>query len=101
MMRSMWTILNAEINTKAEATAIIDEETPQYAAALGITEEAARQQLKDNIGYLCWYYSEAEAERIMELFETQHPIFGRHRLSPEEEARLTHEDIERRMKERI
>jgi hypothetical protein len=64
-MRSICEILGAvidrEINTKAEAAAMLDLET---------SDEAARQQLAQAITRTAArYLSEAEAERITKMFD--------------------------------
>lgn len=91
-MRSMWMILSGvvdgQINTKEQAAALLDEEARDYAEALHLDEETARRQLRSNIGYMSGYYAHAQADRIMELFDTEHPIFGRNHPSPEEAFQL-------------
>lgn len=39
---------------------------------------------RSNIGYISGYYSSETAARILEIFDTSHPIFGTTRPSPEE-----------------
>lgn len=67
-------VIDGEINTKEQAAAILAEESPQYAGALGITDDAARRQLQDDIGRAAGYLSEAEAARIKEMFECPSPV---------------------------
>jgi hypothetical protein len=70
----MWQILCAvtdgEINTPAEASAILAEETAEYARVLQITETEARAQLIANLDrcatQLC---TSGQAEKLRELFE--------------------------------
>lgn len=37
-----------------------------------------------NIGYFSGYYAQAKADKIMEVFKTAHPIFGRRHPGSEE-----------------
>lgn len=39
---------------------------------------------RQNVGYFSGYYNEEKARKIMEVFETSHPIFGSHRPSAQE-----------------
>jgi hypothetical protein len=60
------------------------EEAKQYLNdyALYITEishsnfESALEIAKENIGYFAGYYEKETYLRILELFETKHPVFG-------------------------
>lgn len=46
--------------------------------------EEAEAQERANLGYFAGYYDRATRERVFELFGAEHPVFGRHELSPEE-----------------
>jgi hypothetical protein len=91
-MRSMLQILNlvqdGEISTKEQAAALVAEEAAENAVVLKITEEEARATLLANIGYVTGYLSHKQADNVMELFNTQHPIFGRTHPTAEEALRL-------------
>ena len=91
-MRSMWAIFalvqDGEIKTREQATALVDEEVAEIASFYSMTPEDARSRLLSNIGYVTGYFSNAEADRILDLFQTEHPVFGRTHPSPEEAYRL-------------
>lgn len=99
-MRSMNQIINlvidGEITTKEQAAALVDEEAREYAEALHIDEAGARANVLSGIGYVTGYLSHAQADRIMELFDTQHPVFGRQHPTAEEAYRMGHEYSQRR-----
>jgi hypothetical protein len=44
----------------------------------------AMQIAKINIGYFAGYYDSETSRRVQELFETEHPIFGKTEPTPEE-----------------
>ena len=39
---------------------------------------------RQNVGYFSGYYNEEKARKIMDVFETSHPIFGSHRPTAQE-----------------
>jgi len=80
----MCAVVDGEINTKEQASALVTEESLEVAAAQRISIEAARTLVLHNIGYCTGYYDHASADKIMELFETEHPIFGKTHPTPEE-----------------
>lgn len=41
------------------------------------TAEAARELIRHNLGYMTGYYGLDVAQRILELFDAEHPIFGK------------------------
>lgn len=94
-MRSMWQIINlvvdGEIATKEQAAALVKIEAAEAAEFYKISEGEATARLLENIGYMTGYFSSEQADRIMELFDTQHPIFGRTHPSAEEAYRMGHE----------
>ena len=98
-MRSMFEIMglvvDQEINTKEKAAALVDAEAAEIAEACQIPVEEARKTLLANIGYCTGYYGSAAADRIMDLFETEHPIFGKTHPTAEEALRLGMEYGER------
>ena len=99
-MRSMLQIINlvvdGKITTKKQAAALIDEEVKEYAPALKISEAEARSKLLENIGYVTGYFSHDAADKIMELFDTQHPVFGRQHPTAEEAYRMGQEYAQRK-----
>jgi hypothetical protein len=104
-MRSMLQIINlaidGEVTTKEQAAALVKLEAAEAAAFYKISEAEATARLLENIGYVTGYFSSEQADKIMDLFETQHPIFGRQHPSAEEAYRMGHElGTRSRMKER-
>jgi hypothetical protein len=90
-MRSLEQIMNlarAEDFTKDNAAAIVKEQVDEMVATLHYQPDEARKIVLANIGYYCGYYSSELADKVYEMFETQHPIFGRAHPSPEEILRM-------------
>ena len=91
-MRSISDILNLVVDgfvtTKAQAAQIIEEEITARIAIAHLTEQEARDVLLTNIGYATGYMSARTGDKIMRLFNTQHPIWGRTHPTPEEALRL-------------
>lgn len=79
-MRSIFQILNlvvdGQINTPQEGAQVIAEESAQLATAAAITQEEAQARLLHNIGYASGYLSRGLAYRVLELYQTTHPVFG-------------------------
>lgn len=94
-MRSMNQIINyvvdGEVTTQEQARALVKAEAAERAEFYHISEAEATAALLANIGYVTGYCSDEQADRIMELFETQHPIFGRTHPTAEEAYRMEHE----------
>jgi hypothetical protein len=88
MREIMNLVVDGEINTKQQAAALVAEEAAEMAQLCGKSADEWREILLANIGYCTGYYDNATADRIMELFETEHPIFGKTHPSPEEAFRL-------------
>ena len=103
-MRSMLTIINlvvdGEITTSEQAAALVETEAAEAAEFYNQPIEEARTKLLQRIGYVTGYFSHQQADKIMELFTTEHPVFGRLHPSAEEQYRLGKEYAERRLKER-
>ena len=91
-MRSLFEILrlvvDGVITTKEEAAALVDEEVKEAVAAQHITAEDARKNLLASIGYASGYYSYKTADRLLELFDTEHPVFGKTHPTAEEALRM-------------
>ena len=73
--------------TKDEASAIFAAQVEDL-KGLGVEEAEARRRVKANIGYFAGYYSAELQDKAYDLFETEHPIFGRSHPTPEEALRL-------------
>lgn len=69
---------------KEQATALLNERVAEMVAALHYTEDEARRMLLRNLGYAAAYYDDALADRIMDLYDTEHPIYGRKHPTPNE-----------------
>jgi hypothetical protein len=93
MMRSVMKLMNlvqdGKIKNVEEARAIIAEEVKAYRAIdPAQAEETTRAILLNNIGYCSGYCDNKLADRILDLFETEHPIFGKTHPSAEEALRI-------------
>ena len=73
--------------TKEEATTLLAEQVAEI-VKLGVSEEEATRRILANIGYFAGYYSQEIADKAYDLFNTEHPIFGRTHPTPEEALRL-------------
>jgi len=63
--------------TKEQATALVNERVAEMVTALGYTEDEARSRILANLGCMSNYYVPKIADRIMDLYGTEHPVFGR------------------------
>jgi hypothetical protein len=68
--------------TKEQATAMLEAGVNEVALEHGWTLEQARSALRHDIGYFAGYYEAATADRVYELFDTEHPVFGRKHPTP-------------------
>lgn len=68
---------NKAVKFIKEYADLITEET-------GLSEEEAVRKAAENIGYLSGYYSEEDADAIMDVFDIPHHIFGWEHPTPEE-----------------
>ena len=74
--------------SKEEASKWMAEEVRQYKEEYGIDEEKAVGTILHNLGYMAGYYDKAASEKVFELFNALHPIFG----SPEYWDKVTAEE---------
>jgi hypothetical protein len=74
--------------TKEAAAAIVTERVGEMMLELGYEPEKARDIILSNIGYYTGYLDNATADRVMELFDTEHPVFGKTHPTPEEAFRM-------------
>jgi hypothetical protein len=102
MSEIMGLIVDAEINTREKASALVEQEAAEMAELYSKPLEEMRKVLLSNIGYATGYLTHAQADRIFELFDTEHPYFGRSHPSPEDALRMGMElgKASRRKKER-
>jgi hypothetical protein len=90
-MRSLEEIMNlarAEDFTKENAQTIVKEQVEEMVTALHYTPEEARKIMLANLGYYCGYYPSDLADKVYEMFETEHPILGKTHPTPEETLRI-------------
>jgi hypothetical protein len=91
--------------TKQDAAKVLDRYASDILSDPDLdcrTPEEAKQRALNNIGYLSGYYDLETKHRILELFDTEHPVFGHADPTPEEafnagrrlgEASKTGEDL--------
>jgi hypothetical protein len=59
------------------------------------TAETARQLIRRNLGYLAGYYDQATSQKVHDLFDADHPVFG----GPDYWTRVTFEEALRKGRE--
>jgi hypothetical protein len=74
--------------TKEGAADLVTQQVGEMMLVLGYTPEDARARVLTNIGYYTGYLDHETADKIMDLFETEHPVFGRTHPTPQEAFRL-------------
>jgi hypothetical protein len=84
----MSSITDGKINTKEEAAALVAEEAAAASDFYKIPVETAAANILSNIGYFTGYLDHASADRIMEMFDCEHPVFGRTHPTTEEAYRI-------------
>ena len=82
--------------TKEEAAALLASQVEEIVGLGDSNREEATRLVLTNIGYFAGYYAPEIADRAYELFNTEHPIFGRTHPTPEEAFRLGMEYSKRR-----
>jgi hypothetical protein len=71
--------------TREKARELVAEEVGRICAAEPKRDPTeVKTTLLSNIGYLAGYEDLETADRIYDLFETEHPVFGRHHPTPQE-----------------
>jgi hypothetical protein len=102
-MRSINEILNlvvdGKITTRVAAAELIDEEVADRVHLCSIPKAQARADLLDAIGFATTSMTEARADFVMDLFQCEHPVFGKTHPTPEEALRLGEEYAMRKQKE--
>ncbi len=64
--------------TKEEADRVMAAQIARFCATnRRAMPSEARTRILGDIGYCAYYYDAATADRILELFDTEHPFFGR------------------------
>lgn len=77
--------------TKEKAQEIVQWKVNEMVDLLDYDKDEARRVTLINLGYYTGYLDHETADRVMDLFETEHPIFGRTHPTPEEAFRLGRE----------
>jgi len=77
-----------EVQTGAEAKEYL-EACIEHCMRVGHYKRAAAEHIeKSNIGYCTGHFDTATADRVMQLFDCEHPVFGRGHPTPEEEFEM-------------
>jgi hypothetical protein len=79
------------VKTAKQGGAIIEEEVRERMALWEDgrkDENEIRAILKENIGYSTGYCDHEFADRVMEVYECEHPVFGKKHPSPEEALQM-------------
>lgn len=75
--------------TKEKAQELVAQQVAEMTTQLDYKDPAdARQRVLKGIGYYTGYLARADADKVMELFDTEHPVFGRTHPTAEEAYRL-------------
>jgi nucleotidyltransferase/DNA polymerase involved in DNA repair len=93
-------VIDGQVTTASAGRLVIDEEVSDRLRVMETmaspqTAEETRKRLLVNIGYNTGYCSHGIADKIMEVYETEHPIWGKKHPSAEEALRLGIEAGER------
>lgn len=80
---AMDAVVSCETKEEAEQVIALLTEAVQYKEP-NLSREDARKVTLKNVGYCSVYFGPEEALRIMELFDTTHPVFGRLNPTPKE-----------------
>jgi hypothetical protein len=83
--------LALKFDTREKAREIVDVQVKEMVDALHYDAAEARRITLANIGYYTGYLDRETADKIMDLFETEHPVFGREHPTPQEAFRLGRE----------
>jgi hypothetical protein len=81
-LREYCDAVNRDGFTKEEATAMLEEGTNEIALEHHWPLAKARDALRHDIGYFAGYYDHATADRVYEMYDTDHPVFGRTHPTP-------------------
>jgi hypothetical protein len=99
-MRSIREILNlvidSKITTKEQAAEIIAQEVADRAGLLRLSKADAKADLLDALGFATGYMTNEQGDKVCNLFETQHPQWGRTHPTPEEALRMGEEAAAKR-----
>ena len=79
-MRSLTHLImlsRAEDFTQANAEALIKEQVDEMVSVLHYEPSEARRIMLNNIGYYAAYYPDAIRDKVYQMFDTQHPKWGK------------------------
>lgn len=76
-----------DVTTREEAKAYLNVLVDYAMIHFNLTKEKALEMELHNIGYVSGYYDQDTHNKILELFDTTHPIFGKSIPTPEEAMR--------------
>jgi hypothetical protein len=98
-MRSVYQLIqlvqDGKVNSIEQGRAVIEEEVQSRVKLLGTKETSTRDILRENIGYNTGYGDNKLADKVMEFYECEHPIFGKKHPTAEEALRMSIEVGER------
>jgi ferric iron reductase protein FhuF len=77
--------------TKERAKELVDQQVDEMVSILHYDADMARGIVLHNIGYYTGYLDHETADKVMELFNTEHPYFGRKHPSHEEIVKMVME----------
>lgn len=78
--------------TKDDAAALVKERVTEMVELLNYSESDARHIVLQNLGYAAGYYSHEIADRIFDVYSTEHPVFGRKHPTPEQIRRQNQQE---------
>ena len=83
--------LAMKVETKEEASKFIDNYTQYLTKTGNKSVEEAREVAEINVGYWTGYMSNEVGLRVLDLYDIDHPYFGRTRPSPQEALKIGYE----------
>lgn len=63
-------------NTKEEAQAWLEKNIREREKEYGQSSVEARKIILSNLGYMAGYYDKETSQKVYDLFQAEHPIFG-------------------------
>ena len=81
-------VVDGKITTKEQAAALVEQEVTGIVEFYKLPRKKARAALLHNIGYVTGYLDIKRADQMMDLFDTEHPIFGRSHPTAEEALKM-------------
>ena len=81
-------VVDGKVTTQDQAAALVEQEVTEAADFYKMDVAVARANIRASIGYVTGYLDPKRADQMMDLFDTEHPIFGRSHPSAEEALRI-------------